>query len=232
MPAPTISSPSATSPRMPAHFWPSISTSFGHFSRAVTPLTRPIARTIARPSTAPVQPRRSAGIAGSRSSTENISPAPAGQNQSRPDRPRPVNCSSVVSTEEFGSPAAAARSAFVDPVTVVWVIVHGRSPVSSAATRAGSIGRRDSSTSAGNAPAAAAADSAIGARSERAARQRGGGQRVLVSRTESTRQHTIGIDVGRRHRPRLASRHAGYGQSRESHRAGRARAVRVDTLSR
>ena len=41
---------------------PSISTSFGHFSRAATPLTRPSARTIASPSTAPVQPRRSAGI--------------------------------------------------------------------------------------------------------------------------------------------------------------------------
>ena len=153
MPAPTINSPSATSPRMPAHFRPSISTSFGHFSRAATPLTRLIARTIARPSTAPVQPRRSAGIDGSRSNTENISPAPAGQNQSRPDRPRPVSCSSVVSTEESGNPAAAARSAFVDPVTVVWVIIQARSAVNNAATRSGSIGRRDATTSAGNATA-------------------------------------------------------------------------------
>ena len=63
MPAPTTSASSATSPRMPAHLRPSISTSLGHFSRARHAAdTGPGPARSPAPARAPVQPRRSAGI--------------------------------------------------------------------------------------------------------------------------------------------------------------------------
>ena len=55
IPVPITSAPPATSPRMPAHLRPSISTSLGHFNLAVTP-SPSRARTMASPSRAPVQP--------------------------------------------------------------------------------------------------------------------------------------------------------------------------------
>src|SRR4051812_50126914 len=97
---------------MPATFLPSgpSSTSFGHFNRAAEPRVRATARPVSNGS----QPQLGTGGAG-RSNTEKVRPAPAGDTQLRPSRPRPPDCSSATSTGPAGAPVAAAarRSALV-----------------------------------------------------------------------------------------------------------------------
>src|SRR5579875_2798179 len=136
-PIPITTASPACSARIPASFRSSAMTSFGHFSRASTPVQPRTAATTATPASRGSQPHAEAGTAAGRSSTENVRAARGGLTQVRPSRPRPGTWASAASTVPSAPPrlAWAARSALVDPVDSVTRTSRHRLPGRTSAAR-------------------------------------------------------------------------------------------------
>ena len=117
-PTPTTTAPPTRSASTPASFRCPTSRSLGHFSRTSTRAVSDTASATASPTSGDSQPHRTGSTVG-RHSTEKVRPARGGDTQVRSSRPRPWSWCSATRTSPPGSPAraAAARSAFVEPVT-------------------------------------------------------------------------------------------------------------------
>ena len=105
----------AASARMPASLRPPINTSFGHLISAGNPVT---ARTASRNRDAARErqqaqrdSRRSSISVAGRTITDTYKPAPGGENQTRPCRPRPAVCISATTVVPSSAPASARRAA-------------------------------------------------------------------------------------------------------------------------
>src|SRR4030095_786340 len=104
------------SARMPASLREPTYTSFGHLTHVSSPDAASTPSAIATP--AAIVSNRSAGPAG-RSTTETYSPAPGGDDQLRPTRPRPRDWAFAATTKPSRMPASAAPMAMslVEPTS-------------------------------------------------------------------------------------------------------------------
>ena len=116
---PTTTASPLRSSRMPDSFAPAMTTSFGHFSRAVPDGVRKTPTASWRATAAVSASVAGGGSLARRRTSVDPEKLPGGALHVRPSRPRPAVCRSARSHSPSSAPCVARRSisAFVDPVS-------------------------------------------------------------------------------------------------------------------